>query len=227
MAGRNLGKVLSYRGANEMAGYHRVQQGEHVSRIAAKYGFSSFKSIWNHPNNADLKAARQTPNVLLPGDTLFIPDRETRVEAKPTDQRHRFVVHRDPLILILVLKDNDYQAISNSKCELQVESACSEMTTDGTGLLQERIGSQDENGRLVITQTEMDLRIGDLNPFDSTTGHRARLNNLGYKAGTVEGEVDPEQFRSAVEEFQCDHHLTVDGVCGPVTQAKLKAVYGC
>jgi hypothetical protein len=34
------------------------------------------------------------------------------------------------------------------------------------------------------------------------------------------------QFRSAVEEFQCDNQLTVDGKCGPNTQAKLKAVHG-
>jgi hypothetical protein len=35
------------------------------------------------------------------------------------------------------------------------------------------------------------------------------------------------RFRSAVEEFQCNHGLSVDGKCGPITQAKLKSVYGC
>jgi peptidoglycan hydrolase-like protein with peptidoglycan-binding domain len=34
-------------------------------------------------------------------------------------------------------------------------------------------------------------------------------------------------FRSAVEEFQCDHGLTVDGDCGAQTQAKLLSVHGC
>jgi len=33
-------------------------------------------------------------------------------------------------------------------------------------------------------------------------------------------------FLSAVEEFQCDNGLTVDGDCGPNTQAKLKEVHG-
>jgi hypothetical protein len=30
-----------------------------------------------------------------------------------------------------------------------------------------------------------------------------------------------------VEEFQCDNSLTVNGICGPNTQAGLKQVYGC
>ena len=34
-------------------------------------------------------------------------------------------------------------------------------------------------------------------------------------------------FLSAIEEFQCDHGLVVDGKCGPATQAKLKQVHGC
>jgi len=30
-----------------------------------------------------------------------------------------------------------------------------------------------------------------------------------------------------VGNFQRDHGLTVDGKCGPLTQAKLKKVHGC
>jgi murein L,D-transpeptidase YcbB/YkuD len=39
--------------------------------------------------------------------------------------------------------------------------------------------------------------------------------------------VDKERIRLAVEEFQCDHGLKVDGVGGPDTQNKLKEVHGC
>jgi len=48
----------------------------------------------------------------------------------------------------------------------------------------------------------------------------------GYYLGRLDVD-NPAKFRSAVEEFQCDHDLTVDGDCGPQTQAKLKQVYGC
>ena len=40
---------------------------------------------------------------------------------------------------------------------------------------------------------------------------------------------DPKNldFRSAVEEFQCDQKLSVDGVVGPATRARLVKAYGC
>jgi hypothetical protein len=78
------------------------------------------------------------------------------------------------------------------------------------------------------------LKIGYLDPVTTVPGQVARLNNLGYDAGLVgredrapRDEEGQRQFRSAVEEFQCDHGLAVDGKCGPVTQAKLKKVHGC
>jgi peptidoglycan hydrolase-like protein with peptidoglycan-binding domain len=57
-------------------------------------------------------------------------------------------------------------------------------------------------------------------------GQQARLSNLGYFTGDIDGTDGPE-FQMAVEEFQCEQKLTVDGICGPKTQAKLKEVYGC
>jgi nucleoid-associated protein YgaU len=57
-----------------MAIDHTVVQGEYLSKIARSYGFSDYRTIWEHPKNAALKQARQNPNVLFPGDRLFIPD---------------------------------------------------------------------------------------------------------------------------------------------------------
>src|SRR5260370_36720170 len=62
---------------------HTVTQGEHLSRIAKRYGFSDHRTIWDHARNAALKQEHQNPNVLFPGDQLFIPDREQKIEAGP------------------------------------------------------------------------------------------------------------------------------------------------
>jgi hypothetical protein len=74
--------------------------------------------------------------------------------------------------------------------------------------------------------TPIPFKIGDLDPVLETSGQVARLNNLGYFAGDL-SNPDPATFQSAVEEFQCDKSLTVDGICGPATQAKLSQVHGC
>ncbi|HEY6945459.1 MAG TPA: LysM domain-containing protein, partial [Candidatus Acidoferrum sp.] len=71
-----------------MSETHIVEQGEHLSQIAKKYGFPDYKIVWDHPENADLKKLRKNPNILFPGDQVFIPDKEEKEESGPTDKRH-------------------------------------------------------------------------------------------------------------------------------------------
>ena len=65
-----------------MSSVHTVVQGEHLSGIANKYGFTSYKTIWDHAQNAELKKKRQNPNVIFPGDELFIPDKGQKEESR-------------------------------------------------------------------------------------------------------------------------------------------------
>lgn len=272
-----------------MGAYHTIRQGEHLSSIAKANGFRDYRTIWDDANNAELKQKRQNPNVLFPGDQIFIPDKEQRQESRNTGQRHRFKVRDTELKLRLVLEDLYEKPIANAKCKLTVESETFDLTTDGEGKLEQEIRKQVERATLLILdeQTpadgiELEVKIGHLDPVNKISGQKARLNNLGYFAGEFDDENETqnapangtnpgpnskaqeaqngpggtdqsgqngetqqaqngsdtdgnsarsdeaqEQFRSAVEEFQCDHGLTVDGICGPITQAKLKQVHGC
>lgn len=70
---------------------YTVKQGDYLSAIADQFGFADYTTIWNDPNNADLKSQRQNPNVLYPGDQLYIPDKTQGSYQKPTDQKHVFV----------------------------------------------------------------------------------------------------------------------------------------
>jgi hypothetical protein len=146
------------------------------------------------------------------------------------------VAHRSPLQLRLVLKDEGGEAIANRDCVLGVDGRSKELQTDGEGRIAEDIPNRTQQASLLILgegrAIDLDLRVdvGSLNPLEDVTGQIARLNNLGYDAGKVEEPADAaarDQLRSAVEEFQCNEGLKVDGVCGPATQAKLKQVHGC
>jgi nucleoid-associated protein YgaU len=53
---------------------HFVQQGECLSRIARRYGVREWRVVWDSPENEQLRAKRQNPNVLYPGDVVVIPD---------------------------------------------------------------------------------------------------------------------------------------------------------
>lgn len=83
-----------------------------------------------------------------------------------------------------------------------------------------------QRGALHVQNMVLPFRIGTLDPVEERSGWQARLNNLGYTAGLPQA-ADETTLRCAVEDFQSDYDLTVDSVCGPKTQAKLKEVYGC
>jgi N-acetylmuramoyl-L-alanine amidase len=220
-----------------MSSYHTVVQGEHLSGIAKKYGFSSYKTIWDHGQNAELKNQRKNPNVIFPGDSLFIPDKGEKKYSRNTEKRHRFKVKTEKLKLRLILEDIYEKPIANAKVELSIDHQEYKLTTDGQGKIEQEINPTDQHGFLTIKDTQtaineiqIPIKIGNLDPVDKISGQEARLNNLGYFAGPLDGnseDENSEMFLSAVEEFQCDHGLAVDGKCGPNTQAKLKQVHGC
>ena len=58
-----------------MATTHIVKRGENLPMIAKKYGFHDWKTIYDHPNNREFRKKRPNPNLILPGDQLFIPDK--------------------------------------------------------------------------------------------------------------------------------------------------------
>ena len=215
-----------------MAGNYTVKQGDHLSSVAKAFGFSDYHTIWDHPQNATLKHLRKNPNVLNPGDSLFIPDREKRQEARNTDQRHKFKKNVPDLKLRITLEDIYEKPIANAPCTLTLGGSSIQVTTDGTGKIEHEIAPDVHEATLLIedAQTPFDnsplaIKIGNLDPIDTLTGQLARLENLGYYYGNIDNPVDAD-VESAVEEFQCDNNLTVDGICGPVTQATLKKVHG-
>jgi N-acetylmuramoyl-L-alanine amidase len=220
-----------------VAQLHVVVQGEHLHGIADRYGFLDPRTIWDHPSNAELKAQRENASVLFPGDELFIPDKEQKQVGCSTDRSHRFVIKRPKLRVRLVVEDLYEHPVANAACVLQIDGRKLELTTDADGAIDVAVRADATQATLTIqdqqtaiTDLVIPVLIGHLDPVTEVEGQRERLNNLGYFAGPLPGQ-DEEQdrltFLSAVEEFQCDHGLHVDGKCGPQTQAKLLQVHGC
>jgi hypothetical protein len=192
-----------------------VNQGEHLSGIAAQEGFGNFHTIWDRPENADLVALRE-PHLLFPGDSLFIPDRQDRNESRDTDASYQFQTDLKPLWLRCKLRDMNNDPLGSVTCNLKIDGAgVPDLTSGGDGLIERKIGRTAQGAEVTVhlpTSDDPDappdptwnlqVKIGSLNPAVKCSGQQARLNNMGYFAGfTVQ---DLEQLLWAAEEFLCD-----------------------
>ena len=98
-----------------MPGYHTVRQGECLSSIAKQYGFSDYKQIYNHGDNADFREQRPNPNIICPGDQIYIPEKETKAFDRGVDQEHQFVLRRPKVLLRLVVQDEEGNPVPSAE----------------------------------------------------------------------------------------------------------------
>ena len=209
---------------------HTVKQGEHISTLAEKYKFYDYKTIWDDPANAGLKADRDNPNVLNPGDVITVPEKKQKTATGATANIHTFQVKIQKLKLRIAIKEYFGKPYADTPCVLEVDGKPKTDKTNKEGILEREIQRTSTAGRLVVRGSDIEVRIGHLDPVDQASGQIARLNNLGYHAGPIE-DPDSDLLQSAIEEFQCDENIRgangkVTGICDAQTQARLKKVHG-
>ena len=203
-----------------MSSQHTVLPGETLSSIAADNGLANFLTIWNDPGNAELRATRHNPHILAPGDVVFVPDLPENVAHAADAQRHVFALESPALLLNLQIQDIDGKPVAGESCVLRVDAKDKngrealedefELQTDKEGKISQEILDDADIAELKIASDLLVIHVGLLDPVRSDKGVQARLNNLGYFAGF--NELDREQLRWAIEEFQHDHDITPPNV---------------
>jgi hypothetical protein len=200
--------------------YYEVAPGDSMPSIAKETGFF-WETLWNHANNADLKAKRKNPNVLFAGDQVFIPKLETKTESKPTDAQHKFRRKGVPVKLVLKLLKSDGSARANEAYVLTVNDKDLKGNTDGDGVLKQYIPNDAKEGILKLNDGKecFPVRIGALDPIDEISGIQQRLANLGFDCEET-GQLDDATQRALVN-FQAANKLDPSGAPDDPTKAKL------
>jgi hypothetical protein len=200
---------------------HEVKPGECLSSIAFSHRFAP-ETIWDHPDNADLRGRRPDPNVLMPGDVVVIPDRERGGVTRATGDAHPFKLKGVPAFLRLRLlfagaprAKEPYRLVVEGGREFEGE-------TDDEGRIEHPIPPDARFARLFLQGDEEHylLDLGHLDPVTSVTGLQARLRALGYYNREVNGDRD-DATEASLRRFERDA-----GLAGDAGLAELRRRYG-
>jgi hypothetical protein len=203
-------------------GDYVVQAGDCMQSIANQSGFL-WHTLWNLPENADLKRQRQ-PNVLLPGDLVTVPEIRLREQNCATDQQHRFVLLRDPCQFQLRFLDDQQQPRSGVAYTLTIDGQTTNGSLDGAGSLNVSIHPDASQGTITLhTQPDPEtypLNFGHLDPNSSITGVRGRLNNLGFSCAS-DGDWGTD-LKWAIMRFQIVNNMQPTGQLDDQTKQALQ-----
>jgi len=200
---------------------HIVKQGECLISIAEKYGFSSYETIYLHPDNAEFKKLRTDPTCILPGDKIVIPKKNpSSIKLKP-DNMYNLIVSTPKAYFITELMDSAGEPIANANYGLKIKGIEKPFKgqTDGSGKIKVKIPASAEEGILIVQpdpaiseyQLRLEVKLGHLDPANTVSGQQARLSNMNKYNGDVDGEAGP-LTGSAFTGFQQTKSATSDGL---------------
>lgn len=199
---------------------HTVRPGEDISTIARSHGMPAEK-VWRE--NEDLQQHRDSPDILNPGDAVYIEDRELRHHDCPTEQRHRFRSKLAPAWLRLRFLD-DGEPRADEPYTLKINALTIRGTLDAEGRLEQRIPHDAAEALLRLGESEDYLiKLGCLDPLSEPAGIQARLAHLGYACNTS-GKLD-RQTEQALRAFQADNSLEPSGVPDKATLDALNRLH--
>lgn len=193
-------------------GDYEVKQGECIESIAFDKGFF-WETVWDDSQNAELKRVRKNPNAMLPGDKVFVPEKQEKEVSGATEQTHRFRKKGVPSFVdVVVRKFGEPRA--NTPYSLAVDGALFSGKTKADGRVRHPISPSAKEATLTVGEgeeaVEYTLQLGHLDPIEEISGVQGRLKNLGFMSGEPSGQADDATVE-AIKLFQKDMGLEETG----------------
>jgi hypothetical protein len=205
---------------------YAIKPGECISSVAFAHGLFP-DTIWNDPENREIREKRKSPNILHPGDIVAIPEKKIKEESAATAQTHRFQRKGVPEKFKMQFLDEKNNPLANQKYIIEIDGILSKGSTDGDGKIEQSIPPNARGGKIVIGELrdEYLLNFGHIDPIEEISGVQGRLNNLGYDCGLIDGVLG-KQTKEALLAYQNDHGLNKSGDIDEETRRHLKEKHG-
>lgn len=180
-----------------------IRQGDYVQSVASQFGFDA-DTVWNDAKNAELKQLRGNPNILLPGDILYVPEQDPTTHSVPAGTTSSFV-SSDATVPVTV-KFSVASLASQAVTVVELPDLTG-LTTGGDGTLTVSVPVSLDAATVQFTSTGATyvVKIGHLDPIGTLSGVFQRLQNLGYiprDAALDATDVDVEYLRDHLRVFK-------------------------
>lgn len=208
---------------------HVIRQGEYLSLLATRHGFNA-DDVWSAPENAELRERRASPEVLAPGDILYLPD-EPPPGARLHPRAQNSYSARVPRVPVCVQLHTSDGALADARCVVHACTPPLDVRTDSEGTLRFEAPMNAHEVRIDVPDEELTLRVlvGFLDPPNEDSGVLARLINLGFLS-PVERHAPEEQraarVRQAVAAFQQRRGMEPTGELDEPTRDALRDEHG-
>jgi len=216
---------------------HVIAAGDWLGGLAERYGLGHWSHVWNHPANSELRQRRASPDLLMVGDIVQIPDAPPTEVEVPAGRRAVFVVSGTHAVLRVRVSGlaRFVEFFGPVPFELTAGDAAmrGEITTDDF-LIELPLHVTVQAASLVLMGTRrFELEIGGLGPADEQRGAMARLESLGftvdvddYPPNARKGQQAIDPSSAALLAFQTRTGLDPSGRLDDETLRALVRMYG-
>ena len=186
----------------------------------------SVDEIKGHAKNEKLLQNR-TEFVLREGDPIWLPDEEPTLTwfSVSVGSELKLVAGGVRPFKIL-LRYPDRRPIKNEAYKLTIDGREYRGTTTDDGMVELHLPLTATHGVVSVNGYRQAIELGALEPIHTGRGVQARLRNLGYAVGPIDGQLGQLSI-AAIRRFQKDHDLPVTGKMNADTREKLKEQHGC
>jgi hypothetical protein len=221
-----------------------VKQGDFLGRLAARFGFDA-DATWNDAKNDALRKTGRTPNILHPGDVLYIPETPPDFVSVKTGTTNEYTAQVPRVSLTLTFRDAGGAALANAKVEYRGLPPASDPkdrpeSTDGSGTIVVLVPMGVETFVVELPDKGVvrEVRVGHMDPITEPSGQAKRLQHLGYGMSPLialgermgllhpRGPECPEYLRLQLLAFQLDHGLEPGGVATAETCDQIVTKHG-
>lgn len=191
-----------------------VKQGDYLARIAFLRGFDA-DEVWGDARNDELRALRPDPDLLAPGDILFVPGRDDDAEGLDVQGggSNDYQAKVPEIAVNLVLRGDDQSLLVGEPYLVEGLAAPIEDKTGDDGCVSFKAPVLLREVTLTLPERNLQfpVRIGDLDPIEERSGARMRLFHLGHLGPEPDGDGDAPVPHEAIASFQEAAGLTPHG----------------